>query len=49
MEGRKRGLFIHKVPLGFILFTFIDAKRPNFVPNFIKTFNKTVPSKMKDF
>jgi hypothetical protein len=35
--------------LKLILFTFVQEKWPKFVPNFIKTFNKTLQLKMYDF
>jgi hypothetical protein len=40
MVGRKKWLFGLKLVLGFILFTFVDAKMTKFMPTFVKTFNE---------
>jgi len=48
MVGRTKGPFGHKIPLELMSFTFVDAKEPNFDPNFVKTINKTLQSKMSD-
>jgi hypothetical protein len=45
---QKYGLFEHLMLLRFISFMPVGAKRPKFVPNFVKTLNGTLRSSQKN-
>jgi hypothetical protein len=36
----KKTILEHKILFGFISFNFVDAKRPKFLPNFVKPLTK---------
>ncbi len=45
----KIGPFEHQIPLSFILFTIARTRWPKFLPNFVKTLNKTFRLKKNYF